>query len=430
MKKESCLTLTVCLLLLLTACSNHQITDSGTQSITEQDPTASTADGDAFDAEREGLQQLYGSPTVAKASITSTLSKNSPAAEQYEIDLRHASASITDHNQATKTYFLDTNQIESLCKLLSQYTLTVYDSQPYWPTGDYCTMIELFDYQVMYEGGIYREYGATHYPEGWDGFIQNLKSLIISGEEATEYTYEVIARVREGMPEYRYAATGIASGTDDWSMGYITGLKVLDEHGQSILSLGFTSEGNGNPIFFHMMDTMGLHVVDVNFDGYRDVILLNSYAGAHSNTWYDCWLWDAENSGFVYCKSFSEICNPAVSQENQCIYSSGGSGAGIHCYEIYRYINHEFKLASRLYWEHKIVVESSGVEEDGLKEMDGTYLKEERLVDGKMETIHDGFFPGETADGLIGPYRSGEPWQLDSPRWYMSGGHHADVWLE
>ena len=60
----------------------------------------------------------------------------------------------------------------------------------------------------------------------------------------------------------------------------------------------------------------------------------------------------------------------------------------------------------------------------------GIYLKEQQLVDGEMQTVREGFFPEDEADLLLMQYGSGEPWQLDSPRWYMYGGHHTDSWLE
>jgi hypothetical protein len=31
-----------------------------------------------------------------------------------------------------------------------------------------------------------------------------------------------------------------------------------------------------------MMDTIGKYIVDVNFDGYKDVIILNSFCGVYS----------------------------------------------------------------------------------------------------------------------------------------------------
>jgi hypothetical protein len=39
---------------------------------------------------------------------------------------------------------------------------------------------------------------------------------------------------------------------------------------------------------WEMGDTFGLHVADMNFDGFRDVIVLRDNSGAHTNSWYYC----------------------------------------------------------------------------------------------------------------------------------------------
>ncbi len=248
------------------------------------------------------------------------------------------------------------------------------------------------------------------------------------------YTYEVRASLHEDLPEYRFVTTGKPAGTaipaDDWSTAFVTSLNCYDENGSAILSVDFTdikNEVEGNPIYFQMMDTMGLHVVDVNFDGYKDVIILNNFHGAHSNSWYDCWLWDAMTSSFIYSKSFSEICNPAIDWDKESIYSSGGSGADNHDYSIYQYMNGQFVISNQLHWNSYNAEESH--DEDVLATA-GIYIKEEQLVNGKMETVRDGILLNADADALLEHYNNEEPWKLDSPRWYMIGGHHADVWLE
>lgn len=248
------------------------------------------------------------------------------------------------------------------------------------------------------------------------------------------YTYEVSARFHESLPEYRFVATGKTPGVsmseDEWAPAFVTGLSVYDENGVAILSEDFTdikNEVEGNSIYYQMIDTMGLHVVDVNFDGYRDVLILNCFHGAHSNSWYDCWLWDDKTSSLIYSKSFAEICNPAIDWDKQCIYSSGGSGANSHDYSIYQYMNDQFVISNILHWNGSDSVESRG---DDIITTAGIYVKEEQLVDGSMEIVHDGFLPSKDADAFLENYNNEEPWKLDSPRWYMLGGHHADVWLE
>jgi len=220
------------------------------------------------------------------------------------------------------------------------------------------------------------------------------------------------------MPEYRFIATGVVKESDEWAFGYIMGLDIYDENGKSILSAdfsGISEDGaeTGYHVYNEMMDTMGLHVTDVNFDGYKDVIILNTFAGAHANTWYDCWLWDTKTSSFVESKSFAEICNPALDKEKKCIYSAGGSGAAYWGGQIYKFIDGEFVLTNEL-------------------DTDFDGLVERALINGEMEVVREVSFDGD--EQIIEReqeyYRNNELWQLDHPRWYWVGGHHADQWLD
>jgi hypothetical protein len=232
-----------------------------------------------------------------------------------------------------------------------------------------------------------------------------------------QHTYEIKTHLHESMPEYRYVATGVIQGTDEWMFGYVMGLDVYDENGESILSADFSEISDGEAIGCYvlneMMDTMGLHVTDVNFDGYKDVIILNMFGGAHCNTWYDCWLWDTKTSSFVESESFAEICNPALDAEKNCIYSTGGSGAAFWGGSIYKFIDGEFVVTNDLYTDW-----------DGLVEW--------ALINGKMEIVREVSFGGN--DQILERekeyYRNSELWQLDHPHWYWVGGHHSDQWLD
>lgn len=247
----------------------------------------------------------------------------------------------------------------------------------------------------------------------------------ISGQLAEQVmdehrTYEVTARLREDMPEYRFVAKGLSWGIYEWTAGYILGLEGYDENGASILSADFSAisdgEITGNYAYNNMMDTMGLHVVDVNFDGYKDVIIINDFGGAHSNSWYDCWLWDAEASSFAKSESFTAICNPALDPEKQCIYSSGGSGAEYWGGSVYRYIGGEFILTDNLDGSWRRIVES-------------------RFVDGEMKVVREVALDEDTEKvrEQQAYYATDEFWQWQlgdlHSRWYMHGGHHADEWL-
>ena len=229
-------------------------------------------------------------------------------------------------------------------------------------------------------------------------------------------TYEMQARLHEDIPEYRFMATGVAQEPDEWAYGFVMGLNVYDESGASLLSADFSEILDGEVVGYHvyseMMDTMGLHVADVNFDGYKDVIILNTFGGAHGNTWYDCWLWDAKTSSFTASKSFAEICNPALDVEKKCICSAGGSGAAYWGGMIYQFIDGEYVVTNEL-------------------ETDWDGLVERALANGKMEIVREVSYGGD--DELLERekqyYRDSALWQLEHPHWYWSGGHHADQWL-
>jgi len=130
------------------------------------------------DNERERLVKLYENPSVLRAIIETNGMESPYDIEYYNIDLAQGIASIRDSSGISTDYLLDETDIVELSRLLSEYALIVYDNRPYWPSVDYCTMIELFDYTVSYKESYYREYGATHYPEVWDEFIQKMRQLI------------------------------------------------------------------------------------------------------------------------------------------------------------------------------------------------------------------------------------------------------------
>lgn len=231
------------------------------------------------------------------------------------------------------------------------------------------------------------------------------------GPAPPKYMYEVRAKIHETMPEYRFVALGEEI--------FVLGLDVYDDKDISILSVAFDPECC--PVYPEMMDTMGLHVTDVNFDGYKDVIILNSFHGARGYSWYDCWLWDNEELRFEHSESFLEICNPALDPINQCIYSIGGAEVNYHIWLVYKFIDGEFVVSNSLLFEY--MFDSDKGTSIGIQ------VTEEALVDDKMETVHSEFIP-EPISFSETKYNDDEFWQLSHPHWYGVGGHHADQWLE
>ena len=258
--------------------------------------------------------------------------------------------------------------------------------------------------------------GANIYSMNTDGSDKRLLADLGSGVYK-DATYEVSACLREDMPEYRFVATGLTRGVDEWATGYVMGLEAFDENGLPILTADFSQtifdEVIGNPVYNGMMDTMGLHVADVNFDGYKDVIILNDFGGAHGNTWYNCWLWNPETSSFVEAKPFTDICNPALDPEKKCIYSTGGSGASNHRWDIYQFIDGKFVVTNRLSYEMT---------------NDGYHFIEQKLINGEMESIRDDVIQADSFDNALSAagYINDDLWQLDNPRWYGVGGHQAE----
>ena len=274
---------------------------------------------------------------------------------------------------------------------------------------------------VIGDGQIYYTItGAKIYSMDLDGGNKQLLANL-DNDVYKNVTYDISTRLNEEMPEYRFVATGMTQDEDEWSTGYVMGLEVYDDNGIILLSADFSQiyydQVTGNPVYNQMMDTMGLHVVDVNFDGYKDVIILNSFSGAHSNSWYDCWLWNPEMSSFVESESFEDICNPALDKEKKSIYSTGGSGASNRGWNIYQFIEGEFVVTNSLYY-----TETSK----------GYYFEEQKFVNGEMKNVREDVIQVDNFNDALSAagYINDNLWKLDNPRWYGIGGHLADQWLE
>jgi len=278
------------------------------------------------------------------------------------------------------------------------------------------------EWLVVSNGRIYYSItGAKIYSMSMDGSDKQVL-VDLDSDAYKNVTYKIDASIHTGMPEYRFVATGVTVDSDNWMVGYVMGLTVYDENGLLLISKDFSEVDNdqvtGNAVFTEMMDTMGLHVTDVNFDGYKDVIILNSFSGAHGNTSYDCWLWDPETSQFVESTSFTGICNPSLDPMKQCIYSSSEGGAGIQSWSICKFINGVF-------------VSTNDLECETTDDANWSF-SEQKLVGDQMEIVRcvtvqaDDYNAALAAAGYI----NDDLWQINNPRWYTAGGHEYDQWLE
>jgi hypothetical protein len=276
---------------------------------------------------------------------------------------------------------------------------------------------------IVVEGQIYYTItGSNIYSININGSDKRIVAELVR-DYYKEVTYEIKSSMSEDKPEYRFVAKGMTSDkTDEWTIGSVMGLEVYDENDHLLLTVDFSEtyydQVTGVPVYNEMMDTMGLHVVDVNYDGYKDVIILNNYSGAHGNTWYGCWLWNSKASSFEECESFADIYNPSLDSMKQCIYSTGGSGAGYQNWDIYQFIDGDFVVTNSLSFEF---TNDSSI-----------HYIEQKLENGEMESVRDEVIQAdslEEAQNKSG-YTNDELWELGNPRWYMCGGHEADQWLE
>lgn len=238
---------------------------------------------------------------------------------------------------------------------------------------------------------------------------------------ANPVSYEIQASIHEGMPTYRFVAKGSKLNDDPYGYGYVMGLEVYDENGNLMLSEDYSQVAGdelvGNSVYNEMMDTMGLHVTDINFDGYKDVIILESFGGAHGNTWYYGYVWNSDEAKFIPAPSFTEIANPALDKESRSIYSTGGQGASSSRWVIYQYIDSKFTITNEL----------------SLEMLDNKYqLVEKKSENGNLEVIRTNDIDSNDYDEALktAGYVDDDLWKLDNPRWYGIGGPEASKWLE
>ncbi len=404
---------------------------SDRKKLSDDIPLYMNVDGDRiyFSGELSGIKGIYSVKTDGTDRIK--LTDDSP----YLMIAADGWIYYNNENDSYKLYAVKTDG-SGRHKLSDDYALSinVVDDLIYYNNGNEGKIYSIntdgsnrkllsddsADWLVVEDSSIYYTItGAKIYSMNIDGSGKQLLTDLTSNVYK-DVTYEINSRLHKDMPEYRFVATGITQ-TGDWMPGYVMGLKVYDENGRSLLSADFSQtiddEVVGNYVYSEMMDTMGLHVTDVNFDGYKDVIILYTFSGAHSNTWYDCWLWNPETSSFIKAESFAGICNPALDPEKKYIYSTGGSGSGNQEWDIYQFIDGEFVVTNSLSYE----VANKGY-----------HFIEQKLVNGKMEIIRDDVIQKDSFDDALSAasYISDELWQLDNPRWYGVGGHQADQWLE
>lgn len=59
--------------------------------------------------------------------------------------------------------------------------------------------------------------------------------------------------------------------------------------------------------------------IDVNFDNYKDILILNGFYGAQGSAAYSCWLWNEQLNSYAENDSFSDIPNVSIDPTNKMI---------------------------------------------------------------------------------------------------------------
>ncbi len=98
-------------------------------------------------------------------------------------------------------------------------------------------------------------------------------------------------------------------------------------------------------------DSRGLYLVDVNFDGEKDILVQNGHYGNQGAECYSCYL--HEGGEYVQCEGFEEIPNVSVDEENQMILSSWRNSAVSHGWGVWVYENGSFHLQRSLTEEYR-----------------------------------------------------------------------------
>ena len=156
-------------------------------------------------------------------------------------------------------------------------------------------------------------------------------------------------------------------------------LEIYNPDMEVVQIIEFESWNNWGHDSFVEVNVNEWKVVDINFDGYKDIICLKSIGGAKGNCLYLGWIWNPSTSVFEKT-NIDDICNISIHASDRSLRSVSASSAGHQVYEIYRFIEGEFVLTNRLDFGTDQTV-SSRVE------------TECNYIEGRY--VHDDYYPGE-----------------------------------
>ena len=94
-------------------------------------------------------------------------------------------------------------------------------------------------------------------------------------------------------------------------------------------------------------------LIDLNFDGYDDILIHGGYTRVGADPFYDAFFWNEEKIKFEYEPEFwDEICHIKLKCDsiNQLLYAEEYSIAGIITYFIYEFSNGGYREKAKLFY--------------------------------------------------------------------------------
>lgn len=143
--------------------------------------------------------------------------------------------------------------------------------------------------------------------------------------------------------DYDYIHDGVTQSSVN---GSVT-ICVFDSDMKTVQEIEFESWCDWGEDAFHDINVNEWRVIDINFDGYQDIICLSGVGGAKGNHFYLGWLWNPSSSSFEIT-NIDNICNLSIHASDQSLRSVESESAGHHIYQIYRYIGDRFVLTNQL----------------------------------------------------------------------------------
>jgi len=155
--------------------------------------------------------------------------------------------------------------------------------------------------------------------------------------------------------------------------------------------------------------TGGLILVDVDFDGHRDILVLLGSFGNQAAAMYACFIYD--NGTYNYNASFSELMNPSLDVQNRRVLSTWRNHAASHCWAMYSYANGTFIETDRL-------TESGVWDEESPESMSFVWTYEDNRSINGVAQIQIYKAIDYTSDELVSMFFTEDSyWALFSSKW-------------